>query len=169
MSIASELEKTAATGGPPQSLSFSHVSVPCRDIAEGKRFYVGVLGASVRVDTPDFVAFRLADTEIGIGSVGCTFIGANSEYPHFAFFASPEDMLRTKDWLVRCGIPSSNFWTRHGVEALMFFRDPSGNLIELFCERGFRGAENLPRGPARGHGTAIDIGTLYYTEWKLPE
>ena len=34
-----------------------------------------------------------------------------------------------------------------GVEALMFFRDPSGNLIELYCEKGFKGADKLPAAP----------------------
>ena len=52
MSIATEPEIQA--DGPPRTLTFSHVSVPCRDIAEGKLFYTKVLGATVRVDTPEF-------------------------------------------------------------------------------------------------------------------
>jgi catechol 2,3-dioxygenase-like lactoylglutathione lyase family enzyme len=154
--------------GPPQGLTFSHLSVPCRDIAEGKLFYTKVLGGTVRVEEPDFVALTVYGTGIGIGSVGTTFVGHDSEYPHFAFFADGDAMLRMKAWLTRCGIPTSNFWTRHGIEALMFFRDPSGNLIELFCQRGFKGADKLPRGPARGHGTAVDVTKLHYREWRLP-
>ncbi|HEX4114091.1 MAG TPA: VOC family protein [Stellaceae bacterium] len=168
MTIATEPDDRV--DGPPKTgLTFSHVSVPCRDIAAGKRFYTAVLGGTVRVDTPDFVALRVFDTEIGIGSVGTTFVGHDSEYPHFAFFAGPGEMLRMKAWLTRCGIPTSNFWTRHGVEALMFFRDPSGNLIELFCEHGFTGADKLPRGPARGHGTAVDVTALHYRQWQVPD
>ena len=166
MSIATETE--LRVDGPPAGLTFSHVSVPCRDIPEGKLFYTKVLGGTVRVDTPDFVALNVFGTEIGIGSVGTTFVGRDSEYPHFAFFAGADQMLQMKAWLIKCGIPTSNFWTRHGVEALMFFRDPSGNLIELFCQRGFKGADRLPRGPARGHGTAVDVIALHYRDWKLP-
>jgi hypothetical protein len=76
--------------------------------------------------------------------------------------------VQTKDWLARCGIPTSNFWTRHGVEVLMFFRDPSGNVIELFCTKGYQGADKLPKGPPRGHGTAVDIDKLHYDRWTLP-
>ena len=33
--------------GPPPLMSFSHVSVPCRDLEEGKRFYIDVLGGEL--------------------------------------------------------------------------------------------------------------------------
>jgi hypothetical protein len=48
-----------------------------------------------------------------------------------------------------------------GIEALIFVRDPWGNLIEFYCERGFKRAEDLPHGPPRGHGIAVDIDKLY--------
>ena len=155
--------------GPPRLRQFAHVSVPCRDLEEGKRFYTKVLGGEMHVETPTFASFKLGGVDVGIGADGCSFIENSAEYPHFAFFASAEEMLQMKAWLTRCGIPTSNFWTREGVEALMFFRDPSGNMIELFCLQGFKGADKLPRGPARGHGTAVDIDSLRYETWCLPE
>jgi len=154
--------------GPAQFQSFSHVSVPCRDLAEGKRFYVDVLGGKLRVDTPTFASITVCDVDIGIGTEGCTYIGQSAEYPHFAFFVGPDELVHMKRWLGRCGIPTSNFWTRSGVEALMFFRDPSGNVIELYCREGYAGARDLPKGPPRGHGTAVDIDALVYHDWKLP-
>jgi hypothetical protein len=51
----------------------------------------------------------------------------------------------------------------------MFFRDPSGNLLELYCEGGFPGAEKLPHGPPRGHGIAVDIDALDEDEWHVPD
>lgn len=157
-----------AVSGPPKALTFAHVSMPCRDLEEGKLFYGKVLGGEMHVDTPTFASFRLGGVDVGIGNVGCTFLEPSTEYPHFAFFCGPDELVQMKEWLARCGVPSSNFWTRGGVEALMFFRDPSGNMIELYCERGFKGADQLPRGPARGHGTAVDIDKLRYSHWKLP-
>jgi catechol 2,3-dioxygenase-like lactoylglutathione lyase family enzyme len=154
--------------GPPVLTTLAHVSVPCRDLEEGRRFYGEVLGGALRVSEPTFAAFEIAGTSIGIGTEGCSWIGPGQEYPHIAFFAEPDQMLHMKRWLARCGVPTSNFWTRSGVEALMFFRDPSGNLIELFCRSGFEGARDLPQGPPRGHGTAIDIDALRYTTWQLP-
>jgi len=41
--------KNAEVNGPPQFQSFSHVSVPCRDLEEGIHFYTQVLRGKVRV------------------------------------------------------------------------------------------------------------------------
>lgn len=154
---------------PPALAAFAHVSVPCRDVAEARRFYVDVLGGALSVDTPTFASVHLGGVDIGFGDVGCSWTSSDSEYPHFAFFVAADQLQPMKDWLGRCGIPTSNFWTRHGVETLMFFRDPSGNVIELYCKEGFEGAADLPKGPPRGHGTAVDLVALMYDRWDLPD
>jgi catechol 2,3-dioxygenase-like lactoylglutathione lyase family enzyme len=154
--------------GPPQFQSFSHVSVPCRDLDEGIRFYTGVMGGKLEVHVSDFAYIRIAGIHVGIGSEAYTVIERSKEYPHMAFYAGPEAIVRMHQWLSQCGIPSSNLWTRGGVEALMFFRDPTGNLIELYCQEGLVGADTLPHGPARGHGITVDIDALYYDTWSLP-
>jgi catechol 2,3-dioxygenase-like lactoylglutathione lyase family enzyme len=123
--------KTAGVDAPPQFERFHHVSIPCRDLEEGIRFYTEVMGGKLRVKEPHFASIRVSTADIGIGAEGCSYIERGAEYPHFAFHAGGEEMVQMKDWLTRCGIPSTIFWTRMGVEALMFFRDPSGNLIEL--------------------------------------
>ncbi|HUZ72831.1 MAG TPA: VOC family protein [Stellaceae bacterium] len=161
------MEETKAVG-PARLKSFAHVSVPCRDLEEGKAFYRDVLGGELHVDQPTFASFRLGGVDVGIGIEGCSWLAQSAEYPHFAFFVGPDELLQMKAWLNQCGVPTSNFWTRRGVEALMFFRDPSGNVIELYCEAGFKGADALPKGPPRGHGTAVDIDVLRYSEWKRP-
>jgi catechol 2,3-dioxygenase-like lactoylglutathione lyase family enzyme len=156
----------AAVDGPAKFESFAHVSVPCRDLEEGKRFHGRVLGGEIQVDTPTFASFRLAGVDIGTD--GCTWIEPSTEYHHFAFFVGPDELAHMRRWLGRCGIPTSNLRTRQGVEALMFFRDPSGNVIELYCRQGYAGAKDLPKGPPRGHGTAVNIDALTYTSWSLP-
>jgi catechol 2,3-dioxygenase-like lactoylglutathione lyase family enzyme len=154
--------------GPPKLGEFAHVSLPCRDIAEGKKFYLGVLGGQIRVDHPDFCAIHISNVEIGIGSKGCTFIKPSTEYPHIAFYCNAETMQQMKPYLAQFGIPSSPYWTRRGVEVLMFFRDPSGNMIELFCLEGFPGADKLPKGPPAAHGTALDVDDCRYESWNPP-
>ena len=160
-------EAQAVVRGPAK-LAFAHVSVPCRDLEEGKEFYRDVLGGELHVATPTFSSFRLGGVEIGIGTEGCSWIVPSAEYPHFAFFIGPDELLQMRAWLAACGVPTSNLWTRGGVEALMFFRDPSGNVIELYCQRGLPGADRLPKGPPRGHGTAVDIDALRYRDWNRP-
>ena len=160
--------QAAQVQGPPMFQSFAHVSLPCRDLEQGKTFYIGVMGGKLRVNTPTFCSINVCGTEIGIGNEGCTFIAPGSEYPHFAFYVGPKEIVQMKEWLARCGIPTSNFWTRSGVETLMFFRDPSGNMIELFCTGGVPGSDKFPKGPPRGHGTAVDIDALRYDTFSVP-
>ncbi len=166
--IESAAKPRPGLSGPPQFNGFDHASLPCRDLEEGISFYRDVMGGEFVVQEAAFALFRIAGTRIGIGSAGASFLGEGAEYPHIAFDAGADALVRMKDWLTACGVPTSGFWTRKGVETLMFFRDPSGNVIELFCHEGFEGASDLPRGPARGHGTTIDIDALRYSDWHLP-
>ena len=56
--------------GPPTFQSVDHVSVPCRDLDEGIRFYRDVLGGELMVQQSAFTLFKIAGTRIGIGSAG---------------------------------------------------------------------------------------------------
>ena len=68
-------EKSEVTG-PPIFNGFDHVSVPCRDLEDGVRFYVDVLGGELVVKHEKFALFKIAETRIGIGSVGGFWISA---------------------------------------------------------------------------------------------
>ncbi|MFM9886341.1 MAG: VOC family protein [Burkholderiales bacterium] len=161
-------ESTNVGGAKLKLESFAHVSFPCRDLAEGKRFYVDVLGGVVRVDMPTFASIRIAGVDIGIGTEGLAWPERVAEYPHAAFFVDATNFQAARRWLPQCGVPISEAWTRAGVEALMFFRDPSGNLIELFCKEGVPGADRLLRSGPAGHGITVDLGKLWYERWQLP-
>ena len=154
--------------GPPQLKFLDHVSLACRDLDEGIRFYRDVLGGEMVVAEGAFALFNLAGARVGISSAGCTFMQPGDEYPHVAFNCDADALVKMRDWLNACGVPTTDFWTRQGIETLMFFRDPSGNVIELFCEEGYEDAPNLPTGPAQGHGTALDIDAIGYDNWQVP-
>ncbi|MDE0335350.1 MAG: VOC family protein [Defluviicoccus sp.] len=162
-------EQSIGVGGPPRLDGIDHVSFPCRDLEEGICFYRDVLGGKMLVKEDAFALFEICGARIGIGSAGCTFIEPGTEYPHIGFACSADALVGMQGWLAACGIPTTDPWTRQGVETLLFFRDPSGNVIELFCHEGYEDAPNLPRGPARGHGITIDIDAISYSEWHLPE
>ncbi len=170
MEALASTRKSKRVTGPPKLASFSHVALPCRDLEEGKRFYGEVLGGELVItDGPTFAAFRICGVDIGIGTQGTCYITPGNEYPHIGFFCGPDELIQMKEWLTECGIPTSNLWTRGGVEALMFFRDPSGNLIEMYCEHGYKGAKDLPHGGPRGHGTTVDVDALRYTHFTVPK
>ena len=155
--------------GPAKFDSLAHISLPCRDLEEGIAFYVDVLGGELRALGPIFASVRIAGANVGFGTQCCSFINDSAEYPHIAFYVGPDEMMHTRRWLAQCGIPISNLWTRRGKEALMFFRDPSGNVIELFCKEGIEDADKLPVGTSRGHGLAVNIDELRYTTWNWPK
>lgn len=149
----------------PKLGNFAHVSVPCRDLEEGIRFYRDILGGEMHVKTPDFASFKFGEVDVGIGTVGVSYLQGDAEYPHMAFYIGVDELKQMKEWLDQNNVPTTNMWTRSGKEALMFTRDPSGNLIEFYCNGPFPGAEAFPRGPARGHGTAVDIQKIRYDAW----
>lgn len=149
----------------PSFDSLSHVSLPCRDFEEAKRFFTEVLGARLLLDVGDFAEVDIAGAVFGMSQLGGRLPAPDQEYPHYAFWVDKPNMLALKQRLAEFGIPSGPLWTRHGIEALMFFKDPSGNLFEVFC-REFEGAEDLPRNPSpRGHGAIVDLASLNYDRW----
>ena len=61
-------------------------------------------------------------------------------------------------------IPTSEIWSRNGSDAAIYFRDPSGNLWELYCESCLKGA--VRRGVSAGSDYAPSVKSLNYAKWK---
>ena len=144
---------------------FSHISLPVRDLQEAKRFFVQVLGGEVEYDTPGFIEVRVGGMLFGFAQKKEGWTAREAEFPHYAFFVEPEKFIPMKERLERHGVPTHQPWTRDGIRALMYFRDPSGNLFEMYCTQGFKDAPNLPRPPKRGGNLVIDFAALNY-DWK---
>lgn len=150
---------------PPRFSGLNHLSIPVRDRQEAIRFFTDVLGADVALDNPSFTEVLLAGTIIGISEQAGGWTAPNAEFPHYAFSIEGADMQPMKERLESFGIPTHSIWTRHGVEALMYFRDPSGNLFEMYCTRGFPGAADAPRPTHWGGNYGIDLRALCYETW----
>jgi catechol 2,3-dioxygenase-like lactoylglutathione lyase family enzyme len=140
----------------------SHVSLPCRDLEESKIFYANVMGGRLVHEIQGFVEYRIEDIIIGLSEQPEGWTGPEDEYPHYAFYISGRNFELMKNWLDRYGVP--NYPYRRGDTALIYFRDPSGNLFELYCDTGYDGLMSLPLAPRRG-GPPIDFCALNY-RWK---
>ncbi|HLH23023.1 MAG TPA: VOC family protein [Chloroflexota bacterium] len=149
----------------PRPAHLSHVSLPVRDRAEAVRWFVQVLGAELHLDNPTFTEVRVAGTVFGLSEQQGGWTAPDAEFPHYAFEVEGQAFLPLKARLEAHGVKTHPVWTRHGVEALMYFRDPSGNLFELYCTRGFPGADQLPRPPGWGGDFRPPIADLSY-EWQ---
>ena len=127
-----------STAKQPRFTGFSHMTIPCKDLEQTKRFFTEVLGGEIAHPGPK-LEIRIAGTLVTFSPASGGWTGRNSEYPHYAFFIEPDDFLPMKERLESYGVPTSEPWTRDYVKALMYFRDPSGNLLEMYCARGFQG------------------------------
>jgi catechol 2,3-dioxygenase-like lactoylglutathione lyase family enzyme len=153
------------TQRPPRFSGFNHMSIPVRDRAEAVRFFTEVLGADVALENPTFTEVRLAGTIIGLSQQQGGWTAPDAEFPHYGFSIEGQDMQPMKERLEAYGIPTHAIWTRHGVEALMYFRDPSGNLFELYCTQGYPQAGSAPRPKGWGGEFKVDFRALNYDSW----
>jgi len=147
-------------------LGLNHISLHVRSVDEAVKFWMDLFEATPHRHRPPN---RLFHVKIS-GTVFAFFehpgvIGRDVEFPHYAFTASAEGMRVLKKRLEDAGVKTHPFWTRNQTEALMYFRDPSGNLFELYCPEYDR-----PEDTQVGLGKAIEgsfrppIADLNY-EW----
>jgi catechol 2,3-dioxygenase-like lactoylglutathione lyase family enzyme len=149
----------------PWFTAMAHVSLPVRDLEEAKRFYTEVLGGRLILNLPEFAEVMLAGTIVGFSAHQGQPQSPGTEFPHVAFSIESAQFAPMKRWLEDHGVPTHDLWTRNGREGLMYFKDPSGNLFEIYCSR-FDGANELQRGGARGGESVVDLASLNYEEWN---
>ncbi len=162
-SSSSGSEKSS-TKKMPHVSGFSHVSIPCRDVEEAIRFFTEVLGAEFLFHSGGFAEVRIGGISFGFSKLNGGWTGHSAEYPHYAFFIEAEDLLPMKERLESYRVPTNQLWSRDGVKVVMYFRDPSGNLFELYCGKDFKDAATVARAGADGN-YMFDLGALNY-DWK---
>ena len=115
-----------------------HISIAVDDLERAREFYAGVLGLS-EIPRPGLPnpgrwfqagACQLHLTVRPEEERGCHIPGTGAGETHFAFAA--EDLDRVKGRLEGRGVSvKDGVNARLGMRQL-FFRDPSGNLVEVF-------------------------------------
>ncbi|MGN6498865.1 MAG: VOC family protein [Tsuneonella sp.] len=121
-----------------------HLAFPVRDLAEARAFYTGVLGCGEGRSSAEWVDFDFFGHQIvahlapeAKGDAAVNPVDAHGvPVPHFGVVLTLEafgDLAeRLKAAEVRFEIePTTRFKGQPGEQATMFFRDPSGNAIEI--------------------------------------
>jgi catechol 2,3-dioxygenase-like lactoylglutathione lyase family enzyme len=154
----------------PTVSAFSHVSTPVRSVEETIRFWTEIFDAEPVMNNhpQSFAEVKLGGLIIGMSKQPTGWTGRTAEFPHYAFYIEPDDFAPVKERLEAYGVPTHAIWTRNRVEALMYFRDPSGNLFELYCKQGFPDVMTIPRGASAGGDYQVDLEALNYDSWKDP-
>ncbi|MBK0393791.1 VOC family protein [Ramlibacter algicola] len=130
-----------------------HLAFPVHDLAEARRFYGGLLGCPEGRSSPDWIDFNfhghqivahLAPDECNFSAVSAVD-GHGVPVRHFGVVLSMAQWHEMADKLRSAGTefviePYIRFKGEVGEQATMFFRDPSGNAIEL---KAFANLESL--------------------------
>ena len=160
--VASEAKESAVH--EPLPARFHHISIPVKDMKQAIRFYTTVLGAEFLWEVDKFAEVKFADVILGISPQKGGWTAPDAEFPHYAFAVEAEDLWPLKERLEAHGVPTHPIWTRNGPTGLLYFRDPSGNLYELYCARVRE--EDEARMTRRGEdGFTPPIDKLSY-DWK---
>jgi extradiol dioxygenase family protein len=120
-----------------------HLAFPVRDLGEARAFYGGLLGCPEGRSSEAWVDFDFRGHQIvahlcqGAGAEGQTLVdGENVPVRHFGLILSLDEWHAVTARLRTAGVkfliePQIRFQGRPGEQATCFFRDPSGNALEL--------------------------------------
>ena len=131
------------------SLRPFHLAFPVRDVAEARAFYGGVLGCREGRSAEDWIDFDFYGHQIVAHRIEADNGAATSldertsavdghavPVPHFGVVLEMAAWQALADRLVAAGTrfeiePHIRFQGEPGEQATMFFRDPSGNAMEM--------------------------------------
>ena len=130
-----------------------HLAFPVRDLAEARGFYGGMLGCPEGRSSDEWIDFDFFGHQIvahrapqGDRDAALNHVdGHGVPVPHFGVVLTLEAFDAIAERLRAAGItfeiePYTRFRGQPGEQSTMFFRDPSGNAIEM---KAFASLDNL--------------------------
>ncbi|OLP44956.1 VOC family protein [Rhizobium oryziradicis] len=121
-----------------------HLAFPVNDLEAARGFYGGLLGCSEGRSSPDWIDFNfyghqvvahLVPAETGEAATNAVD-GHGVPVRHFGVVLSMDEWNAAAEKLTNAGVdfvikPYIRFKGEPGEQATMFFKDPSGNAVEL--------------------------------------
>ncbi len=120
-----------------------HLAFPVHDLAAARRFYGDLLGCPEGRSSDEWIDFDFHGHQIvahlspGAGDAASNAVdGHDVPVPHFGLVLGMEEWRALADRLTAAGTrfamePTVRFAGEPGEQATMFFRDPSGNALEI--------------------------------------
>src|SRR5438270_3688164 len=134
-------ERTSNSGSAFRAIrAIDYTVVFVRDMAAMRRFYEDILGFPLlRELSPGWIEYRVGENTLALASPSRTAADAltpnGSASLQLAFKVSASEVDQCADELVRQGVnllsPPTDQVFGHRT---LFFRDPDGNLLEVFAE-----------------------------------
>ena len=130
----------------------AHVVIKVRDLERSKKFYTEVLGMQVMKDVPEIGAVFLANQARDHHEIALFQIGPNAESPkpnqvgllHIAFRLRSEEELKAAYEELKAKDVPVNFTVNHGVTKSVYFRDPDGYELEVYCDNPIEELAGMP-------------------------
>jgi catechol-2,3-dioxygenase len=147
----------------PQTRSLGHIVLKVRDAQKSKEFYTRALGLKLAYEDGDRGAVFLScgtqhhDLALFRLATGATPDATQPGLHHMAWqLGSFEELQAAYRELRELGIPVEST-IEHNVTRSVYFHDPDGNRVELYCDMVEDGFETMrTMGPRRD---VIDIET----------
>ncbi len=130
--------------GRTMSLPPFHLAFPVHDLAEARAFWGGVMGCAEGRSSEAWIDFDFYGHQIVAHCTGQRADDAGRNpvdghcvpVPHFGLVLPMDDWHALAERLRRAGVtfeiePYVRFKGQVGEQATMFFRDPSGNAVEI--------------------------------------
>ena len=129
-----------------------HLAFPVDDLAEARAFYGELLGCREGRSSAEWIDFDFYGHQIVAhlggkagNSASNAVDGHDVPVPHFGVVLDMDEWQRLAERLTRAGVrfdidPHIRFEGEAGEQATMFFRDPSGNAIEM---KAFKSLDQL--------------------------
>ena len=120
----------------------AHAVIKVRDLEKSRKFYTEILGMDVMNHSPEIGILFLANNRRDHHELALLQIGPQAEVPsanaigllHIAFRLRNEAELRAAcKELKEKQVPIS-FTVNHGITKSVYFRDPDGHELELYCD-----------------------------------
>ena len=119
-----------------------HVVIKVRDLERSKKFYGGLLGLTLMKDLPQFKAAFFASNGRDHHEIACFEVGADAPaaqarqigLAHIAFRLRDEEHLRAAYKELKDNDVPISYTVDHGVTKSVYFSDPDGNGLEVYCD-----------------------------------
>jgi catechol 2,3-dioxygenase len=130
----------------------AHVVIRVRDLARSRKFYTEVLGMDVMMESSTLRGVFLANNRRDHHELALIEVGPQAEGPHgnqlglshIAFRLRNEEELRAAyRELKEKDVPIS-FTVNHGITKSVYFYDPDGYELEVYCDNPPEEIAKLP-------------------------
>jgi len=119
-----------------------HVVIKVRDIERSRKFYTEVMGLQLMMELGQLKMAFFASNGRDHHEIACMEVGKDAKAPewrqvglvHIAFRLKDEDELRSAFKVLKDNAVPISFTVDHGITKSIYFSDPDGNQLEVYCD-----------------------------------